>query len=132
MTLDPGPRLLTVSGRRLTLVSRDEPSGPRQVSGLECVRVYAAAGTGAVLAVALPGLAADNVDVVLSGTDLTRFVTVTAVTGEVSGRKEISTIIVPNFRRWRFRVFDTEPLSVYAWSGQKMRLAVYPPVPIVR
>lgn len=31
-----------------------------------------------------------------SGTDITRFVTVTAVTGEDDGRKEISTIIVPN------------------------------------
>ncbi|MGO1507259.1 MAG: acyl-CoA dehydrogenase family protein, partial [Microbacterium sp.] len=31
-----------------------------------------------------------------SGTPITRFVTVTAVTGEVAGRKEISTIIVPN------------------------------------
>src|SRR6476646_9417551 len=31
-----------------------------------------------------------------SGTDITRFVTVTAVTGESGGRKEISTIIVPN------------------------------------
>ncbi len=31
-----------------------------------------------------------------SGTDITRFVTVTAVTGERDGRKEISTIIVPN------------------------------------
>lgn len=31
-----------------------------------------------------------------SGTPITRFVTVTAVTGSVDGRKEISTIIVPN------------------------------------
>src|SRR6478736_2732388 len=31
-----------------------------------------------------------------SGTAITRFVTVTAVTGESNGRKEISTIIVPN------------------------------------
>src|SRR5690606_6649517 len=31
-----------------------------------------------------------------SGTAITRFVTVTAVTGEEDGRKEISTIIVPN------------------------------------
>lgn len=31
-----------------------------------------------------------------SGTEITRFVTVTAVTGERDGRKEISTIIVPN------------------------------------
>ncbi len=31
-----------------------------------------------------------------SGTPITRFVTVTAVTGNENGRKEISTIIVPN------------------------------------
>ncbi|MEU8007192.1 hypothetical protein AB0B66_39030 [Catellatospora sp. NPDC049111] len=46
VTLDPGPRLLVVSDRHATTVSRDDPSGPRQVSGMECVRVYAAAGTG--------------------------------------------------------------------------------------
>ncbi|SDS36864.1 acyl-CoA dehydrogenase family protein [Agrococcus carbonis] len=34
-----------------------------------------------------------------SGTPITRFVTVTAVTGEADGRKEISTIIVPNGTR---------------------------------
>lgn len=31
-----------------------------------------------------------------SGTDITRFVTVTAVTGETSGKREVSTIIVPS------------------------------------
>lgn len=46
VTLDPGPRLLVSTKRRLAVVSRTDPSGPRQVSGLECVRVYAAAGTG--------------------------------------------------------------------------------------
>lgn len=46
VTLDPGPRLLVVSDRHAATVSRGEPSGPRQVSGVECVRVYAAAGTG--------------------------------------------------------------------------------------
>ena len=34
-----------------------------------------------------------------SGTDITRLVTVTAVTGENAGRKEISTILVPTSRR---------------------------------
>ncbi|GAB4051039.1 PD40 domain-containing protein [Catellatospora paridis] len=46
ITLDPGPRLLVVTDRRAATVSRADPSGPRLVSGLECVRVYAAAGTG--------------------------------------------------------------------------------------
>ncbi|MEV0456577.1 TolB family protein [Catellatospora methionotrophica] len=46
ITLDPGPRLLVVSDRHAATVSRGEPSGSRQVSGVECVRVYAAAGTG--------------------------------------------------------------------------------------
>ncbi|GAA1400805.1 PD40 domain-containing protein [Catellatospora coxensis] len=46
VTLDPGPRLLVVSDRHAATVSRDDPSGTRQVSGVECVRVYAAAGTG--------------------------------------------------------------------------------------
>ncbi|WP_144123949.1 PD40 domain-containing protein [Catellatospora sichuanensis] len=46
VALDPGPRLLVVADRRAATVSRDDPSGPRLVSGLECVRVYAAAGTG--------------------------------------------------------------------------------------
>ncbi|GGN58366.1 TolB-like translocation protein; signal peptide [Streptomyces albiflavescens] len=46
MTLAPGPRLLVVSNRHLATVSRGDPSGPRAVAPLECVRVYAAAGTG--------------------------------------------------------------------------------------
>ncbi|MEV0453879.1 hypothetical protein [Catellatospora methionotrophica] len=46
LTLDPGPRLLVVSDRRLAVADPADPSAPRQISGLECVRVYAAAGTG--------------------------------------------------------------------------------------
>lgn len=46
VTLDPGPRLLVVTDRHAATVARGEPSGARQVSGVECVRVYAAAGTG--------------------------------------------------------------------------------------
>lgn len=45
-TLTPGPRLLVVSNRHLATVSRKDPGGPRTVAPLECVRVYAAAGTG--------------------------------------------------------------------------------------
>ncbi|MBU4466011.1 MAG: acyl-CoA dehydrogenase family protein, partial [Actinobacteria bacterium] len=56
-----------------------------------------------------------------SGTDITRFVTVTAVTGENSGRKEISTIIVPSgtpgfvvgpaYDKVGWHASDTHPLS---------------------
>ena len=56
-----------------------------------------------------------------SGTDITRFVTVTAVTGEAGGRKEISTIIVPNgtpgftvgpaYDKVGWHASDTHPLS---------------------
>ena len=56
-----------------------------------------------------------------SGTDITRFVTVTAVTGEKDGRKEISTIIVPNgtpgftvepgYDKVGWRASDTHPLT---------------------
>lgn len=56
-----------------------------------------------------------------SGTDITRFVTVTAVTGETDGRKEISTIIVPNgtpgftvepgYDKVGWRASDTHPLT---------------------
>lgn len=56
-----------------------------------------------------------------SGTDITRFVTVTAVTGESGGRKQISTIIVPNgtpgftvepgYDKVGWRASDTHPLS---------------------
>ncbi|MEJ1155387.1 acyl-CoA dehydrogenase family protein [Microbacterium marmarense] len=56
-----------------------------------------------------------------SGTDITRFVTVTAVTGEHEGRKEISTIIVPNdtagfnvepaYDKLGWHASDTHPLS---------------------
>ncbi|MFI2349604.1 TolB family protein [Streptomyces sp. NPDC019443] len=45
-TLVAGRRLLVVSDRHLATVSRDNPNGPRRVAPLECVRVYAAAGTG--------------------------------------------------------------------------------------
>src|SRR5690606_11873081 len=56
-----------------------------------------------------------------SGTDITRFVTVTAVTGERDGRKEISTIIVPNgtpgftvepaYDKVGWNASDTHPLT---------------------
>lgn len=56
-----------------------------------------------------------------SGTPITRFVTVTAVTGEVDGRKEISTFIVPNgtpgftvepaYDKVGWRASDTHPLT---------------------
>lgn len=57
-----------------------------------------------------------------SGTDITRFVTVTAVTGETDGRKEISTIIVPNgtpgftvepaYDKVGWNASDTHPLTL--------------------
>ena len=57
-----------------------------------------------------------------SGTPITRFVTVTAVTGESAGRKEISTIIVPNdtpgftvepaYDKVGWHASDTHPLTV--------------------
>ncbi|WP_308491094.1 acyl-CoA dehydrogenase family protein [Microbacterium terrisoli] len=56
-----------------------------------------------------------------SGTGITRFVTVTAVTGEKDGRKEISTIIVPNgtagftvepaYDKVGWHASDTHPLT---------------------
>ncbi|MCR8671567.1 acyl-CoA dehydrogenase family protein [Agrococcus sp. HG114] len=56
-----------------------------------------------------------------SGTPITRFVTVTAVTGEQDGRKEISTIIVPNgtpgftveapYDKVGWHASDTHPLT---------------------
>lgn len=56
-----------------------------------------------------------------SGTAITRFVTVTAVTGETNGRKEISTLIVPNgtpgftvepgYDKVGWRASDTHPLT---------------------
>lgn len=56
-----------------------------------------------------------------SGTPITRFVTVTAVTGSIDGRKEISTIIVPNgtpgftvdppYDKVGWNASDTHPLS---------------------
>lgn len=56
-----------------------------------------------------------------SGTDITKFVTVIAVTGEQNGRKELSTIIVPNgtpgftvepaYDKVGWNASDTHPLS---------------------
>ncbi|ANG85626.1 acyl-CoA dehydrogenase family protein [Microbacterium aurantiacum] len=56
-----------------------------------------------------------------SGTDITRFVTVTAVTGESQGKKEISTIIVPSgtpgfhvlpaYDKVGWHASDTHPLA---------------------
>jgi alkylation response protein AidB-like acyl-CoA dehydrogenase len=56
-----------------------------------------------------------------SGTEITRFVTVTAVTGEQDGRKQISTIIVPHgtpgftvepgYDKLGWRASDTHPLT---------------------
>lgn len=57
-----------------------------------------------------------------SGTPITRFVTVTAVTGEREGRRQISTIIVPNgtpgftvergYDKLGWRASDTHPLTL--------------------
>ena len=57
-----------------------------------------------------------------SGTPITRFVTVTAVTGEKDGRKEISTILVPNgtpgftvepaYDKVGWNASDTHPLTL--------------------
>ncbi|PYD01537.1 acyl-CoA dehydrogenase [Microbacterium esteraromaticum] len=57
-----------------------------------------------------------------SGTDITRFVTMTAVTGQSDGRKEISTIIVPNgtpgftveppYDKVGWNASDTHPLTL--------------------
>ncbi|GEP48983.1 acyl-CoA dehydrogenase [Microbacterium saccharophilum] len=62
-----------------------------------------------------------------SGTAITRFVTVTAVTGEAGGRKEISTIIVPNgtpgftvepgYDKVGWHASDTHPLT---FSGARV------------
>ncbi len=46
ITLDSGPGLLVVSDERLAVVSRTDPAGARQISGVACARAYAAAGTG--------------------------------------------------------------------------------------
>ncbi|MEV4812139.1 TolB family protein [Micromonospora avicenniae] len=49
VTLEPGPRLLTITDRHVASVAVSDPAGPRTVSELECLRVYAAAGTGVCL-----------------------------------------------------------------------------------
>jgi hypothetical protein len=46
VALTPGPWLLVITNRRPAVVPRDNPGGPRAIAALECVRVYAAAGTG--------------------------------------------------------------------------------------
>jgi hypothetical protein len=49
LTLTPGPRLLTITDRHLASVTVTDPAGPRTVSTVECLRAYAAAGTGICL-----------------------------------------------------------------------------------
>ncbi|WP_327032050.1 hypothetical protein [Micromonospora ureilytica] len=49
VTLAPGPRLLAITDRHVSTVAATDPAGPRTVAGLECLRVYAAAGTGVCL-----------------------------------------------------------------------------------
>ncbi|MCG5437260.1 TolB family protein [Micromonospora foliorum] len=49
VTLAPGPRLLAITDRHVSTVATTDPAGPRTVAGLECLRVYAAAGTGVCL-----------------------------------------------------------------------------------
>ncbi|MEU1679324.1 hypothetical protein ABZ422_09595 [Micromonospora zamorensis] len=49
VTLTPGPRLLAITDRYVSTVATADPAGSRTVSGLECLRVYAAAGTGVCL-----------------------------------------------------------------------------------
>ncbi|MDG4801935.1 hypothetical protein [Micromonospora sp. WMMD980] len=50
VTLRPGPRLLAVTDRHVSTAALADPAGPRAVAALECLRVYAAAGTGVCLA----------------------------------------------------------------------------------
>ncbi|MET8833864.1 hypothetical protein ABZV78_08110 [Micromonospora sp. NPDC004540] len=50
VTLDAGPRLLTITDRHVAAVALADPAGTRAVSTVECLRVYAAAGTGVCLA----------------------------------------------------------------------------------
>ncbi|MFI5836231.1 TolB family protein [Micromonospora sp. NPDC051300] len=50
VTLRPGPRLLAVTDRHVSSAALADPAGPRAVSDRECLRVYAAAGTGVCLA----------------------------------------------------------------------------------
>ncbi|MBQ1013805.1 PD40 domain-containing protein [Micromonospora sp. M51] len=49
VSLAPGPRLLAITDRHVSTVAATDPAGPRTVGGLECLRVYAAAGTGVCL-----------------------------------------------------------------------------------
>jgi hypothetical protein len=49
VSLEPGPRLLFLSQRHVATASAADPSGRRVIADLECVRVYAAAGTGVCL-----------------------------------------------------------------------------------
>lgn len=54
LSLAPGPRIVFRSTApdskgRLSTVARDDPGGPRSVSALNCLRVYAAGGTGTCL-----------------------------------------------------------------------------------
>jgi hypothetical protein len=54
VTLDAAPVLLTVTDRHIATVSTMDPGGPRSVSSVECVRAYAAGGTGVCLQPATP------------------------------------------------------------------------------
>ncbi|GGM16303.1 TolB-like translocation protein; signal peptide [Dactylosporangium sucinum] len=54
VSLTPGPRLLTITDRHLAVVPADNPGGARTVSAVECVRAYAAAGTGICLRQSTP------------------------------------------------------------------------------
>ncbi|MEU8158582.1 TolB family protein [Micromonospora parva] len=49
VSLAPGRRLLAITDRHVSTVAATDPAGPRTVGGLECLRVYAAAGTGVCL-----------------------------------------------------------------------------------
>ena len=54
LSLAPGPRILfrstaPDSNGRLAMVAKDDPGGPRSVSALSCLRVYAAGSTGTCL-----------------------------------------------------------------------------------
>jgi hypothetical protein len=49
VTLDPAPALLTVTDGHLATVSMMDPGATRTVSSVECVRAYAAGGTGICL-----------------------------------------------------------------------------------
>ena len=110
------------SGRRLAAFGLTEPEAGSDAGN---TRTTASSRTASGV------INGEKVFITNPGTEISGCVTITAVTAETDGRREISNLIVPNgtpgyevgepYRKMGWRASDTRPLSIRATAGCRRR-----------